>query len=263
MIIGLVHPGAMGAEVGRAARSGAAAVRWASEARSDATRARAQDAGLDDTQTLGELVSAADIVLSVVPPHGAVDQARAALDAGFGGLYCDANAIAPSTAREIRGLVTAAGAGYVDGSLIGPPPRRPGDTRLYLSGDRAGEIAALFDGSILEARVLDGHDLAASALKMCYAAFSKGTTALLANIQQLARAEGVTDALLAEWDDDLPPLLDWAASADRRPHPKAWRFIGEMEQIARAFADRDLPEGFHTAAAAVYRRIADEPGPPA
>ncbi len=248
----------MGAEVGRAAGSAGAAVRWASADRTDATRERAADAGLTDAGGLRDLAAWAELVISVVPPHGAVEQARAVVEAGFRGVYCDANAIAPSTAAEIREFVTGSGATYVDGSLIGPPPRKAGDTRLYLSGERAPEVAAVFEGSILECRALGGHALAASAIKMCYAAFSKGTTAMLANIQNLARAEGVHESLLAEWDDDLPRLLDWAASADRRPHPKAWRFIGEMEEIAKAFADRDLPSGFHDAAAEVYRSIAGE-----
>ncbi len=263
MMIGLVHPGAMGSEVGRAATEGGHAVIWASEERSQATHDRAHECGLRDAGTLRSLVQDSDVIISVVPPHGAIAQAEAVIDAGFAGVYCDANAIAPTTARAISERVNASAARYVDGSLIGPPPKQRGDTRLYLSGAVAADIAQVFDGSRLEARVLDGHALAASAIKMCYAAFSKGTTALLANIQEWARAEGVHDALLAEWDDDLPRLLDWAASADRRPHPKAWRFIGEMEEIARAFADRELPDGFHTAAAEVYRRIADASDPPA
>ena len=135
--IGLLHPGEMGASVGAAARAGGARVLWASEGRSTDTWARAATAELDDAGSVAALAATSDVVLSVCPPHGALDIARAVAATGFRGLYVDGNAIAPDTAREAAAIVQAAGATYVDGGIIGPPPDKPGTTRLYLSGPAA------------------------------------------------------------------------------------------------------------------------------
>ena len=142
---------------------------------------------------------------------------------GFGGLYLDANAVSPGTAGVIQEVVERGGARFVDGDLIGGPARAGSGTRLYLSGPDAAEVAGLFQGSDRVAAVaLEGGAAAASALKMCYAAWTKGTQALLLAIRTVARAEGVEAALLAEWSrtqPDLPGRCDFAVASV----PKAWR----------------------------------------
>src|SRR5207249_1312463 len=115
---------------------------------------------------------------------------------GFDGLYVDANAVSPGTAREIADLITGSGGRYVDGGIIGPPPARPGATRLYLSGADAAEVAGLFAGTPLDARVVAGTATAASAVKVAYAGWTKGTAALLLALRALAREQGIEDALL-------------------------------------------------------------------
>src|SRR5262249_36007380 len=164
--IGLLHPGEMGASVGKAAGAAGARVLWASEGRGTDTWARAAAAELDDAGTLGAVVAGSDVILAVCPPHAAREMASAVAGAGFRKLYVDANAVAPATSREIARIVEAAGATYVDGGLIGPPPDKPGTTRLYLSGPQAVRAAALFANSNLEAIVLPGELTAASAIKM-------------------------------------------------------------------------------------------------
>jgi 3-hydroxyisobutyrate dehydrogenase-like beta-hydroxyacid dehydrogenase len=217
----------MGSSVGAAAREGGARVLFASEGRGEATRQRGREMGLEDVGTLAALLEASECVVSVCPPHAAEAQAKSVASLGFQGVYADVNAIAPATARGIAHVVEEAGASFVDGGIVGPPARQPGTTRLYLSGEEAGRIAALFTRGPLEAIVLPGPPGAASALKVCFAAYTKGSTALLAAIRALAAQE-----------------------------PKAWRFVGEMEELASAFAAAGLPEGFHGAAAEVYRRLA-------
>lgn len=254
--IGLLHPGQMGASVGAAAISTGHRVVWASEGRSEATRARAAAAGLEDAATLAAFIRESDVVLSVCPPHAADDLAREVVAGGFRGLFVDANAVSPATARAIETIVTAQGAAFVDGGIIGPPAWRAGTTRLYVSGARAGEVAAIFAGSPLDARVVDGGAGSASALKMAYAAYTKGTSALVANILALAEREGVSGALRDEWAISQPDL---ARSADARlggAAPKAWRWVAEMEEIAATFEAAGLPGGVHRAAAEVYRRLA-------
>jgi len=256
--IGIVHPGSMGAAVARVAARAGHSVVWCDRGRSDESRRRADDAGLDACASLGELAERCAIVLSVVPPHGAVAMARAVMDSGFKGLYCDANAIAPGTAREISEIVERRGAAYTDGSLVGPPPENEGDTRLYLSGDRASEIASVFAGTILEPRVLDAGPFAASAIKMCFAAWTKGSSAMLLNTVRLARTLGVDDALIDEWTGSIPELPGRVERLESVIDRKAWRFVGEMDEIAQTFAAQGLPDGFHAAASEVYRSIADE-----
>ena len=263
--IGLLHPGEMGASVGAAARAGGSRVLWASEGRSTDTWARAATAELNDAGTVAALAAASDVVLSVCPPHGALDIAREVAAAGFRGLYVDGNAIAPDTARTIAATVRAAGATYVDGGIIGPPPDKPGSTRLYLSGPAADRIAALFAPGPLEAVVLTGDLAAASAIKMAYAAWTKGSQALLMNVRALAAAEGVDEALLAEWVRSQPDLPKRSENAARGTARKAWRWVGEMDEIAATFAGAGLPDGFHRAASELYRHMAiykDAPASP-
>ena len=136
----------------------------------------------------------------------------------------------------------------MDGGIVGGPPRRPATTRLYLSGEEAPWVAGLFAGSVLAARVVPD----ASALKMTYAAWSKGTAAMLLAIGEVARFYGVEEALAAEWRDSQPELHDRLASAERSAARKGWRWIGEMEEIADTFAAAGQPE-VHRAAAEVFR----------
>jgi 3-hydroxyisobutyrate dehydrogenase-like beta-hydroxyacid dehydrogenase len=255
--VGLLHPGEMGAAVGAALRSRGEVVLWASAGRSPETTARAAAAGLADAGTVDQLARRSDVIISLCPPHAALDVAG--LVPGFDGLYVDANAVSPEKARTIAGLVPRG----VDGGVIGPPPREPGTTRLYLSGGDARTIAALFAGSPLEAVVVSDEVGAASALKMAYAAWTKGTTALLLAIRALARDRGIEDALLAEWARSLPELEVRSAAGARSAAAKGWRWIGEMHEIADTFAAADLPDGFHRAAAEVYERVVAAPAEPA
>jgi 3-hydroxyisobutyrate dehydrogenase-like beta-hydroxyacid dehydrogenase len=263
--IGILHPGDMGSVVGACAVAGGARVLWASEGRSAGSRERATGAGLEDAGTVAALVAASDVILSVCPPHAALDLARDVAGRRFAGLFVDANAVAPATAREIGAVVEAGGANFVDGGLIGPPPRNAGSTRLYLSGREAKRAAALFEASALEAIAIGDGPGAASALKMAYAAYTKGSSALLMAIRALASSEGVDDALLAEWRRSQPDLPKRSEAAARDNARKAWRFVGEMEEIAATFAAAGLPGGFHEAAAVIYERLAgykDAAAPP-
>jgi hypothetical protein len=209
---------------------------WASVGRSDGTRPRA--AAIRDAGSVAALAGEAEVILSICPPHAAVDVARAC--AGFTGIYVDANAISPQRAQEVAALQPR----FVDGGIVGGPPTEPGTT-LYLSGADAGAVAALFAGSPLATRVVAD----ASAVKMAYAAWSKGTTALLLAIREVARANGIED----EWRLAAPELADRLPRAEASKATKGWRWIGEMEEIADTFAAAGQPEGFHRAAAEVYR----------
>jgi hypothetical protein len=333
--IGLLHPGEMGAAVGECLVGAGHRVLWVPEGRSAATAARARTAGLTAADGgLAGVVRRSGVVMSVCPPHAALGIAREVAGFGFGEVYVDANAISPTTAHEVAAIVEGGGASYVDGGIIGTPPAAPGFVRLYLSGARAGEVARLFAGSDVDARVVGdgsgvdgsgaagsgaagsgaagsgagsgawsgadgsgagsggwsgadgsgagsggwsgadgsgagsggwsgaaGSPFAASAVKMAYASWTKGSAALLLAARAMARAEGVEEALLGEWAISQPELADRSARAAGSAAAKGWRWVAEMEEIATAMAAAGLPDGFHLAAADIYRRSRHAPGP--
>jgi 3-hydroxyisobutyrate dehydrogenase-like beta-hydroxyacid dehydrogenase len=252
MTVGVLHPGEMGAAIGAALRARDETVIWASDGRSGATIERAEDAGLVDVGDVGELRRRCDVLISVCPPHAAVEIARSA--AGFSGIYLDANAVSPETARTIGSLLVR----FVDGGIIGPPPREPGTTRLYLAGKDAEQLAGLFVGTIVDSRVVSDEPGAASALKMSYASWTKGSSALMLAARALAQAEGVEDTLLEEWRMSLPDLVERSVNASRSALSKGWRWVGEMDEIASSYAAAGLPDGFHRAAAEIYCRASRE-----
>lgn len=264
--VALLHPGNMGVTIGAAAAASGAQILWASRERGTATRKRAEQAGLHDAGTLTEAVRRSDVVLSVCPPHAAVDVARAVAAEKFSGIYVDANAVSRATAEQIGAIVSAAGASFVDGGIIGSPVKQAGTTRLYLSGPDAEVVTSLFSGSMLDARPIGLAPGAASALKVAYAAWTKCTDALILTIRAYARREGVDKALLEEWSISQPALAKKCDRAAAVAVPKMWRYVGEMKEIAEAFAAAGLPAGFHEAAAEVSDRLAGfknrtDPGP--
>ena len=251
--IAILHPGEMGAAIAASLIARGLRTVWASAGRSADTRARA--AHIADLGTLAAVVAAADLIVSVCPPHGALALAQQVAALGFASVYIDANAIAPATTRQAEAALLAnRGARFVDGGIIGPPPLTPGTTRLYLSGAAAAEAAALLDGQPLAVIALDGPVGAASALKVCYAGWNKGSIALLGAIRAFAQHEHVDAALLAEWDLSSPGIVK-RSEAITGAARKAWRWIAEMEEIAASLEAVGLPGGFHLAAAEVYRSL--------
>lgn len=247
---GFLHPGAMGVTIAAACATESL---WVSAGRSDATLGRAERAGLTDARSIDELVDRADVIVSVCPPESADSLAAAVAGAGFSGTYVDANAIAPRTARRIGARFDR----FVDGGIIGPPAHQAGTTRLYLCGEDADRVAQRFTGSVLDARVIPGDIGAASAVKMTYAAWTKGTAALLLSVRAVAEAEGVADSLMAEWAKSHPDLEDRSDGTASGAAPKAWRWVGEMNEIASTFEEAGLPGGFHRAAAEIYAALSE------
>ena len=264
--VGLLHPGEMGAALGRCLVEQGHTVLWAPQGRGPATAHRAAAAGLTEAASLADLTARSAVILSVCPPQAARAVAESVTGApgGFGGLYVDANAIAPQTVRAVAEVVTKAGATFTDGGIIGLPPQpgspdllsqpgSPGGPGLYLSGDGAAEVAALFGGTPVRAEVVDGGVGAASAVKLAYAAWTKGSAALLLAARALARAERVEGTLLDEWGVSQPALGRRAESAAQSAAVKGWRWDAEMTEIATAMAGAGLPDGFGQAAAEIFR----------
>lgn len=260
MVVGVVSAGAMGGALGARLRQGGARVVVTLEGRSDRTRHRVEAADLEDVGSLAALTSEAAVILSVVPPEAAEEAAATIARAAGGGgpVVVDLNAIAPATMRRIGDSLAAAGLDAVDGAISGPPPHGPGTTRIYLSGPRAAEVAALpVEG--VERIVVSDVVGDASAVKMCTASVYKGQVALVAQALRTARAHGVVGHVVADLaaaglvDPGRTPTALGVASA------KAWRYVAEMEEIAATQAAAGLTPELFRALATVFAELAERP----
>ena len=254
--LGILHPGQMGISVAASAKNSGCEVYWASENRSEQTRIRAVEHGLIDAHTLAELCHTCNLIVSVCPPHAAEDLARQIMELGFHGTYLDANAISPQRVRRMGESLSSAGIHFVDGGIIGGPAWEPGSTWLYLSGEYAQKAADCFSAGPLEVSVIGSEIGKASALKMCYAAYTKGSTALLSAVLATAEELGVRTELENEWSRGGSDFSEQAQNRARKVTAKAWRFEGEMKEIAATLAGAGIPDGFHLAASEIYHRTA-------
>lgn len=256
MNIGILNPGNMGVAIAQSMVDSGQTVHWISAGRSDATRQRAEAAGLIELKSGQEMIERCQSIVSVCPPHAAVDVAEMVIAAGFSGSYLDANAIAPRTTKQIGALMANAGVDFVDGGIVGGPPTKSGTTWLYLSGPKAADVATWFNGGLIAPELLNDEIGAASGLKMCFAASTKGYNALLTAIMGAAEELGVRDALENQWDRYWPDFAEQKkAAAVGVAYNKAWRFAGEMDEMAMTWEDAGVPNEFFVGAAEVYRRI--------
>ena len=256
-VVGVLHPGAMGAAIGSALKPAAGVVIWAAAGRSITTSKRAELADLVSVPDPSELARRADLIVSVCPPEAAmevaIEVAAALVDRPDPPLYLEANAVAPDTVRAIGDLLGPDQ--VVDGSIIGAPPWEPGHTVLWLSGTAAPTVAQLFAGSPFATRVLGPELGPASALKACFALQSKALPTIWLAMAAAADGYGVRAELreeLARMGAD-ETLLD---APSPRAAANAWRWAGEMDEAAAALAAVDVPDGYSRAAAEIYRRLA-------
>jgi L-threonate 2-dehydrogenase len=258
MKVAIIAPGEMGSGVGARLRSRGAEVYTSLKGRGGQSAERAQRAGMLPVADDLELVTMCDILLSILPPAEAVGLARrlspALAQAGSRVLYADCNAVAPQTVQRVADIVAGAGARFVDVGIIGGPPRPEGYTpHLYASGDEVDRFRALGDFG-LEIRPVAGGIGAASALKMSYAALTKGLSALGIAVARGADY-GVVDALRAEYAQSQPQLYAWLQRQIPSIYPKAYRWVGEMEEIARFLGD-DPTAQIYLGAARAYEAVA-------
>jgi 3-hydroxyisobutyrate dehydrogenase-like beta-hydroxyacid dehydrogenase len=258
--VGILHPGEMGVSVAVSAQDSGHIVYWASEGRSSETHQRAQKYFLVDSGSLKKLCRSCSIIVSVCPPHAAEDAANQVMAHSFKGLYADLNAISPQRAERIGQAMEEHGIAFVDGGIIGGPAWEAGATWLYLSGKQAQRVADCFSAGRLQTEVIGERVGKASALKMCYAAYTKGSTALLCAVLGAAESLNVREDLERQWSRDESGFAQHASQRARTVTAKAWRFAGEMEEIAATFAEAGMPGGFHNAAAEVYQRLAEFKG---
>jgi 3-hydroxyisobutyrate dehydrogenase-like beta-hydroxyacid dehydrogenase len=257
--VGVIAMGEMGSGVAKRLHEHGATVITSLAGRSAASAARAEKAGAIPVSTDDEFVKQSDFVLSIVPPGDAVGLAQrlapAIKRAGRRIVYADCNAVSPQTADEIGSVLEGTGCIYVDAGIIGPPPGPNSRTIFYASGPGANDFEKL-SARGLSIRVMEGPNGAASAMKMSYAGITKGCTAIGSAMMLGATRGGTADALLQELIESQPMLLNWMRGFVSRMPPKAYRWVAEMEEIAKFQRDDPAAAAMYDGIARFYEQIA-------
>ncbi len=260
--VGLMSPGDMGQAVATQLKAEGFSVFTALEHRSERTRGLARDAGLVDLGTVARLVGECDVVLSIMDPGAALEFARTAAEAmrasGRHTLLVDCNAIAPETAKEIAGMVQAAGGRFLDAGIIGPPPRGGAKTNLYVSGPGAADFEQLAGPQLIVHVIGDGI-ADACALKMCYGALTKGTQAVWLEVLIAAERLGVAGLLEQQLQSSQADHLAWALRQFPSLPPKAYRWVPEMLEISKTLGGVGMTPKTFQGAADLYRFVAATP----
>jgi len=259
--VGVLSPGDMGHRVGQVLGEHGLRVITCLQGRSERTRGLAAKAEIGDVPTYGGLVREADLILSILVPAqaklAAGRVAQAISETGAEVVYADCNAIAPQTVREVGALITEAGGHFVDASIIGGPPRDGSGPRFYAAGPDTSTFEALGQYG-LNVIVLGEEIGLASAIKMCYAAWTKGSTALCTELLTAAVALGVFDALERAFQGSQPAMIRRMQRLPAMPI-KARRFVGEMEEMAKTFAGVGLTPRMLAGAADMYSLVGRTP----
>ncbi len=257
--IGVMSPGDMGQAIAQQLKARGFKVCTALDARSERSKTLAREAGLTDVGSVAKLTEECELILSVMNPAAALEFAGCVAQAltvnKRSPLVVDCNAIAPGTMHEIDSQITAAGGRCVDGGIIGPPPRGAARTTLYVAGPEARSLEQIATPQIainvLSERIGD-----ASAIKMCYAAMTKGVQALVLELLVAARRLGVDGALEAQFKASRSDVYSWVLSALPVMPPKAHRWVPEMLEIAKTFEAAGLTPKIFAGAADMYTFVA-------
>jgi 3-hydroxyisobutyrate dehydrogenase-like beta-hydroxyacid dehydrogenase len=258
--VGVVSPGDMGQAIAGRLKEAGLNVHAALDGRSERTRALARGAGLTDCGSLEKLVAACELVISVINPGEALNVARQVAAAmkktGRKIAFADLNAVSPQTARDADRMIRDAGGMFIDGGIIGPPPRGDKDRpRIYVSGPDAYLFESISHPNLV-VRVLSERVGDASGVKMCYAAMTKGTTALAVELLVAARKLGVEQALEKELRESRNDVFEWQMKNIAGMPPKAYRWVPEMQEIARTFGELGLTPRMFEGATDVYAMVA-------
>ena len=261
--IGITSIGDMGGQIAVRLKKAGYEIFTSLEGRSKRTQALTAKAGVTDCGSIEKLVSTVDVIISVLDPAHAVTKARevaAAIKAtGKKIMFVNGNAVAPRTAHEIDGIIRAAGGFCVDGSILRVTTREgKSELRLYVSGPEAAELTRIND-EILKIRVVGEKVGNASALKMCYGAFTKGALALGVELLLASHKLGVADEVAAEFEDTQPEVYKWILGRTIGMAPKAYRYVPEMREVATTFEDAGMTRRMLEGAADMFEMLAKTP----
>jgi 3-hydroxyisobutyrate dehydrogenase-like beta-hydroxyacid dehydrogenase len=252
----------MGHAIGRRLIENGMPVLTCLEGRSERTRGLAAKAGIKDVPKYEDLVRETDMVLSVMVPGESVKAARKVADAlretGESTVYVDLNAIAPSTGRVIDGIIRGAGSRYVDGSIIGGPPKPGRSTKFYASGLDVEAFQELSEYG-LEVRPLGPEVGQGKGIKMVYAALTKGLTALSTQLLMAAHEMGLYDALESLHGETQGGQQERMRSAVPTMPSKSRRWVSEMLEIAKTYEDLGITGKTYEGAAEFYTYVGGTP----
>ncbi len=258
--VAILSPGDMGHAIGQLLREHELHVLTCLAGRSDRTRQLSEQAGITDVSSINELVAQSDILMSVTVseavPGLCQEISEATRATGTDLLFAECNAIAPELSRDMESVLKSGGARYVDASIIGGPPRNGSSPRVYASGDNVAEFLQLRDFG-LDVRDLGDQLGRASGIKMCYAAMTKGTTALHAELLIAAEKLGLTDEVMAEFLNTQPAVVERMEGWMPGMPAKSRRWVSEMEEIEKTFSDLGLTPNIFKGVADVYRMIGE------
>ncbi|MDE0720323.1 MAG: DUF1932 domain-containing protein [Dehalococcoidia bacterium] len=260
--VAILSPGDMGHAIGQLLRENELKVFTCLTGRSDRTRELSEKAGIIDVPNLNDLVEQSDVVMSITVSEAVPGLCHEIADAvkatGTDLLFAECNAIAPSLSAEMQKVLNEGGARYVDASIIGGPPRNGNSPRLYVSGDNATEFEQLKDFG-LDVRNLGTQLGRASGIKMCYAAMTKGTTALHTELLIAAEKMGLREELMAEFAGGQQAVITRMEGWIPTMPAKSRRWVSEMEEIEATFRELGLTPDIFKGVADMYRMIGATP----
>ena len=265
-VVAILSPGQMGSAIGRVLAARGPRVIAPLAGRSERTIGLARSAGIEDVGTIERVVAEADVILSVTTSVAAPligSEVAALLRSGRVGrtrplTFVECNALAPQNVRAIAAPLLEAGCRLVDAGIVGGPPTATRGPRFYASGPHIDDFLAFRDFG-LDVRPL-GHEIGqASAMKMSYAALTKGLIALGSELLLVAGEHDLLDPLLDELESSQPALRRWLESSIPGMPSKARRWVSEMLEISATFDDLGLSPGYHRAASDLYAWIEETP----
>ena len=256
--VAILSPGDMGHAVGQLLREHELKVVTCLTGRSQRTKNLAELAGIADVPDLNDMVAQSQIILSIsvsemVP--GICQQVADAIKATNANvLFAECNAISPQLSQQMGPIITEAGGRYIDASIVGGPPLNGSSPRFYASGDNTAEFEGLANFG-LDVRTAGTEVGQASGIKMCYAAMTKGSSALYSELLMAAEMMGLSDFVIAEFQSSQPAVLQRMERGLPGVPAKARRWVSEMEEIKDTFEHLGLTPHLFQGVADMYRMI--------
>ena len=260
--VAVISPGDMGHAVGQSLLEHGLDVITCLVGRSTRTQNLSRQANIREVATLEDLVTQADLILSILVPSEAlrvaIEMGKALLNTGANTYFVDCNAISPQKTLELESVISDSGGRYIDASIIGSPPGRQQPPRFYVSGAHHQAMTQLNDMGI-SIRTLGDEVGKASGIKMCYAGLTKGTTALHVALLTAAEVSGLAEDLFMELKYSQSNTLKEMEARIPRIPANAFRWIGEMDEIADTYSHLGVTPNFHRGAADVYQLLSQTP----
>lgn len=261
--VAILSPGDMGHAVGQLLREHELRVVTCLTGRSGRTRALSEQAGIEDIPDFNEMVQNSDVILSMTVSEVAPQVCQRVADAvkATGGtdlLFAECNAIAPQLALELETVIATTGARFVDASIIGGPPRGGSSPRFYTSGPNAAEVEQLREFG-LDVRNIGPDTGQASGIKMCYAAMTKGSSALYSELLLAAEMMGLSDHLKAEFQSSQASVYQRMERGIPTIPARSRRWVSEMEEIGATFEHLGMTPHLFQGVADMYRLIGSSP----